>query len=230
MADEDRPDIPAPSVETDGKGNITFKNVRIAYPALVEPNVYQGDPTGYELTILLPKEDREVAKFLKDYLEAVAEENGNAFIPACSPVRDNDAEKKDQPHLVGTWSIKTRSRRTPPRVFKADMTELEGEDKAEVYSGCYAHVFCRGWSVVSAKAKKPWAGLALAAVQFAADGVRLGGGVSNEDLTAAFGAAPKKPTLASKAATPAKTGKGGPAPVPSGSNTMPEDFDDDIPF
>ena len=216
--------VPTLSLDLHDEENLLFKGIRIIYPNLWEPGTYEGDSTGYDALLLLPKDNTEAVKMLQWYLTEVAKVNDINIAQAQICARDADKAGKTEPPEAGHLMIRVRSKLYPPRVFDANMVEHSQESDEICYSGSYCNVLTRGYGRPKKGKLKAHIGLNPLAFQHVADGERVGGGsISDDGVASAFGAAPKKPDL-TNTKTAAPEGFGAIKRNPQ------DDFDDDIPF
>ena len=219
---------PKLSVELYNDEDLLFKNVRIAWPSFFKPAVNKdGKVTGFEALLLVPKSDTESCRYIKWYIKTVAEGNGielKTYATTC--IRDADQEGKDSDYEKGCLLIRVRSKNYPPRVFDSEMVEQTEERNGVAYNGSYCDVLSRGWARTKIRETgKPYVGLGVLAVRHAADGERIGTGITDDSIAGAFGAPLKKPDLKSAfPATERKQGPKGPARK-AGSQDLGE-FDD----
>ncbi len=110
-----------------------------------------GDPT-YEMTIVLPKADRETTDFianLEERFEIVMKDVIGKVIPfeKCKhyPIRDGDDMDGDE--FKGCWVISTKNKRKPGiMVREEDGSRRAINDESEIYSGAWYHASVRPYA------------------------------------------------------------------------------------
>jgi hypothetical protein len=129
-----------PTVST----NLKLKNVRFAFVNVYKPTAYkETDTPKYNVTLLIPKNDPQVAEISK-VLESIEAElaakkwkNGKKPKDFETPLRDGD-DKEDYDGFADHFHIAAKSKSKPGVIdrSKKDITEESGD----FYSGCYGSV------------------------------------------------------------------------------------------
>lgn len=115
--------------------------VRFNYPRVFEPNEKSKK---YECTILIPKDDAETLRRIKEACKTIYEEErsssfrGLDFSEVAKPYHDGDGRKPKGgaygDECKGMYVLNARSK-NKPKVFTADKALCD--DPTKVYSGCY---------------------------------------------------------------------------------------------
>ena len=164
---------------------ITGKNTRLSYFHGWEPTSINGGPERYSVSVLIPKDDKEIVKAINDAVDAAIEEGIAKFggkkpnkAAIKLPLRDGDTEREDEAY-AGHWFINANSKTAPQIVDKAVKPIL---DRDEVYSGCYARVSLNFYAFNSNGNKGIACGLGN--IQKIGDGEPLGGrSLATDDFT-----------------------------------------------
>jgi len=155
--------------------------VRLSYAHLHEPHAIEGNEPKYSVSLIIPKEDKQTLKLIKEAIEE-AKENAKALwggkIPANlkTPLRDGDEDRPEDEAYANSYFINANSKRKPEIV---DLKGNKGLGPEEVYSGCYARVSINFYGYNAAGNRGIACGLGN--VQKLEDGERLGGGSSAEE-------------------------------------------------
>lgn len=155
--------------------------VRLSYAHLHEPHSIEGNEPKYSVALLIPKDDKDTLKAIKEAV-AEAKENDkskwNGKIPANlkTPLRDGDDERPDDEVYENCYFVNANSK-TKPQIV--DLKGNKGLGSEEVYSGCYARVSINFFGYNAAGNKGIACGLGN--VQKLDDGEKLGGGLSAEE-------------------------------------------------
>lgn len=168
---------------------VMLRGVRLSYPNLFEPKGFEGQEPKYSASLIIPKDDKESLKVVKQAIENAKEKaveegtwKGNK-VPANLrlPVRDGDEERSEDDVYADAYFINANSKYAPAVVGKTKdrstgkAIEL-GED--DVYAGCYVNVTVNFYGYSAAGNNGIAAGLGN--VQKEADGENLGGRSSAE--------------------------------------------------
>lgn len=154
---------------------INLRNVRISYPHLFEPKVFEGN-TGkpkYSAKFMIPKTDTETVKKIGDLMKAMAAASfKDKRLPPADKLcmRDGDLTNKEED--AGYWLLSASDDRRPVVVDK-DRTPLVAEDDV-IYPGCVVNAKVNLWAQDNKYGRRINAN--LLGVQFAKDGDRLGNG------------------------------------------------------
>jgi hypothetical protein len=121
--------------------------VRIAFPALFQPQSFgEGEPA-YSAKFIVPKDHPQIAD-LRTAMQKVAKEKWNDKAPGVLKLLIEDKKvafverdylnKSGEPYdgFAGTFYLSTRSPKTKPSVFDAANRPVSESDGV-VYSGCY---------------------------------------------------------------------------------------------
>lgn len=168
---------------------VLLTNVRLSYPALFEPRGFEGQEPKYSASLIIPKNDTESLKVIKEAIENAKQRGleegkwkGNK-LPANlkTPVRDGDKEREDDEVYEGAYFINANSKHAPAVVGKekdraTGKAITLGDD--DVYAGCYVNVTINFYPYSAAGNNGIAAGLGN--VQKEAEGERLGGRSSAE--------------------------------------------------
>ncbi len=168
---------------------VLLTNVRLSYPALFEPRGFEGQEPKYSASIIIPKDDKENLKVIKQAIEnakKVGLERGTwkgNKLPTNlkSPVRDGDTDRPDDDVYEGAYFINANSKFAPAVVGK-EKDRATGKaitlGEEDVYAGCYVNVTINFYGYSAAGNNGIAAGLGN--VQKEADGENLGGRSSAE--------------------------------------------------
>lgn len=154
---------------------VQVNNARLAFADLFERGSYEGQDVGYGATLLLKKNDPQLAE-----LQAIAKKVHEAKWPGKkvrlareSPFRDG--EEKD--HLAGFDSsvvfFRANSRQAKPNVFDRDGGKLTQDDGIP-YAGCYVDAIIDIYAQDNKFGKA--INIGLAAIRFRAHGEAFAGG------------------------------------------------------
>ena len=122
---------------------ITGPNTRFSYCSVWEPKSINGGEPRYSVSILIPKDDQEIVKKIRDaislaYREGESKLKGKGAVPPLkalkTPLRDGDTERPDDPAYANMWFLNANSAHAPQIV---DGTCNPILDRADFYSGCY---------------------------------------------------------------------------------------------
>ena len=125
--------------------------VRLSYCSIFEPKSIDGNDEKYSCSILIPKNDKETLRKIKEAVDTAIEQGrgkwGGKVPPNLKkPLRDGDEERPDDQAYAGHYFLNASSKNKPgiakPIGKGADGRTkfLEITDTTEVYSGCYAKV------------------------------------------------------------------------------------------
>lgn len=167
---------------------VLLTNVRLSYPALFEPRGFEGQEPKYSASLVIPKDDKESLKVIKQAIEnakakSLEEGKWKGKLPSNlkTPVRDGDTEREDDDVYANSYFINANSKYAPAVVGKekdraTGKAIALGED--DVYAGCYVNVTINFYGYSAAGNNGIAAGLGN--VQKEADGEHLGGRSSAE--------------------------------------------------
>lgn len=170
---------------------VTTGVVRLSYANLLEARAIQeGQEAKYSVSLIIPKDDKETLKVIKEAIEEAKELGLSKFggkkpTGLRTPVRDGDEERPDDDTYANSYFINANSKQKP-KVLEFIKFTPDGKIKAEpidssddVYSGMYAQVSVNFFAYNTSGNKGIAAGLGN--VLKVDDGERLGGGSSAED-------------------------------------------------
>ncbi len=149
---------------------IVLKNVRLSFPSLFQTELYNGtDTEKYAATLLIDKEDAQVAT-LTDTMKKVAAEKFGNNIPKSLKWCIQDGDEKEYDGYAGCFAIKATTKRRPV-VIDGNKTPIADED-GKIYAGCYVNASIDLWCMDNQYGKRVLA--SLNGVQFARDGDAFG--------------------------------------------------------
>jgi len=173
---------------------VTTGEVRLSYAHLLEPHaIEEGQTKKYSVSLIIPKEDKETLKLIKEAIEEAKEAaktklaGKSGKIPANLkiPVRDGDEERPDDDAYANSYFINANSTKKP-KILEFRKFTAEGKIKADpidseedIYSGMYGLVSLNFYAFDTSGNKGIAAGLGN--VLKTDDGDRLGGGSSAEE-------------------------------------------------
>ena len=151
---------------------------RFSFPSLFEPREpdNEGDKPKYEVTLLIPKSDKETIKKLKTAIKEAAEEGKTSKfggkIPANlkTPLHDGDDKADDYPEFTDHYYFAARSTKRPGIVDKNLNAVIDGE---LVYPGVYGRLQVEAFAYNHPKGGKGVA-LSLQNAQVLKDGEPFG--------------------------------------------------------
>jgi hypothetical protein len=169
---------------------VTARNVRLSYAHVLEPvSKLSGEGEEYNCSLIFDPDNETCAASLAAIEEALEAAAVTKFGPKAKsklgkslkyPVRDADAEGKDDPAYAGKKFMNVRSQRRP-QIVDRDMMPVVDEE--EVYSGCYANVSLSVFAYDTSGSKGVSAGLNN--IQVVKKGPRLSGAAdASEDFEA----------------------------------------------
>lgn len=149
---------------------ILLKNVRVSFPSLFEPEVFNGQVGKHAVTLLL--DDETNAAGIASLEKAVAEVTKNSFkSKALSPdrvcLKEISGSDRDE-YQDYAYKIKASSK-DAPLVLDVQAKQVMDPAKNPIYSGCYANVKVSLWAQDNKQGGKR-INCQLVAIQFAADG------------------------------------------------------------
>lgn len=170
----------------DIKTAMITNKVRFSYANVFKPRAAnEGQEPKYSVSIIIPKEDEETIKLVKQCIKAAIDENRSKLglkagkpIPSSfkTPLRDGDEDKPDNEEYENCMFMNASSRRAPGVVKK-----VEGKavpiDEEEFYSGCFGKVSINFYAYNVDGGKGIACGLNN--ILKTEDGERLGGGGSS---------------------------------------------------
>ena len=164
--------------------------VRLSYANIFEPKSINGSEPKYSVSLIIPKEDEQQIKVIKEAINNAIEEgksklaDKNGKIPKNIklPLRDGDEDRPEDEVYANSYFINANSVR-PPQVVGTEIDKATGKaiplGEDEVYSGCYARVSLNFYAFNTNGNKGIACGLGN--IQKLEDGERLGGGSSAEE-------------------------------------------------
>jgi len=158
---------------------LQLKNVRLSFPDLFEPRAFKaGDEPKYKATLLIAKDDPQIAVIEKAILATAAEKWGAKGAAVVKGIRGNpnkfnfqDGDTKEYDGYAGMMAF-TANSKSRPLVIDRDKTPLSMAD-GRPYAGCYVNAsvelfgYDNSGNGISATLK---------GVQFVKDGDAFGGG------------------------------------------------------
>ena len=166
--------------------SVRIGEVRFSYANVFEPRANaSGDPK-YSCAILIPKDNADAVKLVKDAIAAAQEKGktskwgGKIPRPCKTPLRDGD-EERDDPIYEGCYFINaSASTKAKPAVKVLDGGILaDALDSEDFYSGCYGAAVLNFFPYDSNGNKGIGAGLNV--VLKTRDGEKLSGGISADE-------------------------------------------------
>lgn len=151
--------------------------VRLSYANVWEAVSINGNTPKYGVSIIIPKDDKKTIDDINAAIDAAIEEgigkfggkkpNKNAIK---IPLRDSDAEGKEDPAYQNSYFVNANSL-SAPQIVDTQVNPIL--DRNEVYSGCYARVSINFYAFNSNGNKGIACGLGN--IQKVKDGEPLGG-------------------------------------------------------
>lgn len=162
-------------------GLLVVSGARLSFPALHEPDSYQGSDPKFKATFLIPKSETEAVEALEAAMDAVGAAKFGAKWEAVKKtlaakdalaIHDGDAKTTDgyADHVYINANNKSR-----PFVLDRDRTPLVAAD-GKPYGGCYVVGAFEFWAQDNNYGKRVNA--SLRGVQFLRDGESFGGGAA----------------------------------------------------
>ena len=158
---------------------VLLENVRLSFPSLFKPAVFNGVEGKYQATLLIPKKNAALKKKLDSMIAAVIAES-KLKIPAeklC--LKDGDAVELEG--YEDHWFLKASNGRRPT-VINRDKTPITDQDNV-IYPGCHVNAIVDFWIQNNQFGKRVNGN--LYGVQFFNDGEPFG--VGPIDVTDEFG-------------------------------------------
>lgn len=133
-----------PIIKNEGR-TVVFGPCRLSYTHLFSKYSPDGDPDNgkYMTSVLIPKDEKETVKALKDAIEAakrtgmVSKWGGKEPKKLDLPLRDGDTDKEDDDVYANHFFINAKAT-TRPGVIDRDKSPIVDEE--EMYSGVWAVV------------------------------------------------------------------------------------------
>lgn len=166
-------------------GEVRFGYVHVFSPQLDE----QGQPDKYSCCIMIPKENKEAVRLIKEAIEAakaLGKTKWGGKTPSgdrVNPLHDGDEERSDKPEYEGMYYLNAKSKNKPGvRVLEdGRMSEPLGEE--DFYSGCWGAATVSFYAYAHVSGSKG-IGVSLGNVIKTRDDERLSGGVSADSAFA----------------------------------------------
>ena len=152
---------------------IILRNVRLSFPALFQPEKFNGVLGKFAGTFLLDKSDKATYNKIVKQIEAALAEARIKVPKDKWFIKDGDDSAYDG--YEGNWSIKASSR-TRPTLIDADKTQLEESD-GRLYAGCYVNAIISMW-IQNNKEYGKRVNANVLGVQFVKDGEPFAAGVT----------------------------------------------------
>lgn len=148
---------------------IKLENVRLSFPSLFQPSVFEGNSSGkYEATFLLSKDDKKTKAKIDKTIQALIAEAKIKVAADKIAIKDGDDSSYDG--YGDHWSIKA-SNKARPLTLNSDKSQLTEQD-GKLYSGCYVNAIIGFWVQNNKYGKRVNAN--LYGVQFVKDGEPFG--------------------------------------------------------
>lgn len=147
---------------------------RFSYPSVIEPTSFQGSDPRYSCTLLLSKDDKDIADVIEKleglHEEAMEECFGDKVPRQFERWGITDGDELEDPNVAGHWVVKA-SNKNKPAVVDADKQEVL--DASEVYGGCYGRLNI--WAKAYGSGNRGGVTFELLAAQKLEDGDAFGG-------------------------------------------------------
>ena len=120
--------------------------VRLSYAHLFEPKSINGSDPKYSVSLIIPKDDKQMVKVLEQAIDNAKELGKSKWggkIPSNLklPLRDGDEDRPEDEAYENSYFINANSERAP-QVVGTEKDKATGKaiplGPDEVYSGCYA--------------------------------------------------------------------------------------------
>jgi len=166
-----------------GRDNYIISNVRVSYPHLHKPPVFEGKEDKKGIKIIFDN-DNERDMAIVDALHGLFVETGKAKFGDEEDALPDEGDwalrkKKKQ------WSLNAKSD-TQITVVSSNGKQLMNESNCEIYAGCYANIRIAIWAQQNKYGER--INTQLISAQFAADGEPLDGKtVTETDAMRGFG-------------------------------------------
>lgn len=156
---------------------------RLSFEHIFRPSSTQGSEPAYSATILIPKNDPQIAEIRKA-MSYVAEQKWktraqgvlkNLYAAEKTNLRDGDLKtelSKTYQGYEGMMYVTARNK-NQPSIFDKGCKPVQ-ESSGLIYSGCYVNALIEFWAQDNANGKR--INGSLLGVQFVKDGDRFGGG------------------------------------------------------
>lgn len=123
----------------DSKIKVVTSKIRFSYANVWEPQSVNGSAPKYSVSLIIPKDEKELINKIKAAIEAAKQEGISKFggkVPANlkTPLRDGDTERPDDPNYEGCYFVNANSV-VKPNIVDKDVKPIL--DQTEFYSGCY---------------------------------------------------------------------------------------------
>lgn len=165
----------------------TLSGGRLSYPNLWTPGMYEGArKTGLDSSFIVSKDQPDLIKEIKlSYLKMANALNPK--IKKLSQLKDCKLKMDAEGNLI----IQTNNTMDYPPVYfnlkgKKENNPIAAGAPAELYAGCYTKAKLSFNPTMNEGKVKVWIG--ITAIQFAEDGERLGGGLTDDEVEEGFGA------------------------------------------
>lgn len=168
-------------------GSMVIKNVTLSYPHLSEPYAKREDDDTdakfearkkYSLAAMLSKDTHEETyDHLLDIIKSASVQAKVKVAKKDFFISDGDDSAKEE--YEGSWVVNAREKRKPTCRSSAGAVISDEEVNDKFYAGCMVNVLVKPWVQNNPYGKK--VNLNLQAVQFVADGERIGGGPVDDE-------------------------------------------------
>jgi hypothetical protein len=162
---------------------VKLNNVRLAFPALFEPQVVKGDTRGkpaFSAQLILPRDHPQLPEIEKAIIEAATQTWGAKAMDVLRSLKPQDKlcvhngdAKAEWSGFPGNLFISARAE-ARPLVVDRNRNILTAAD-GKVYAGCYVNAVLDIWAQDNQFGRRVNAG--LKGVQFYAEGEAFGGSV-----------------------------------------------------
>jgi len=155
--------------------------VRFSYVNVWEARSIDGSNPKYSVSLIIPKDDKQTLKKIKEAIEAAKEEgkhkwNGKIPQNLKTPLRDGDTDRPDDDAYANSYFVNANST-VQPGVVDAKVQPVLNQ--SEFYSGCYGRASLNFFAYNTNGNKGVGAGLQN--LQKLEDGEPLGGRTKPED-------------------------------------------------
>jgi len=149
---------------------LILKNVRLSFPSLWSTEIYNGEDTEkFAATLLIPKEEKQVAK-IKQVMKEAAEEKFGKSLPKSLKWCLSDGDEKEYDGYAGHYTIKATTKKRPTVVDSGKTPLIEDDNK--IYAGCFVNASINIWVMDNQYGKRVLAN--LNGIQFVKDGPKFG--------------------------------------------------------
>lgn len=125
---------------------VVTNKVRLGYVHVLEKHGMDGQEAKYSCQVMIPKEDTETIKLMKQAMKNVFEKAKSDKLKGVktpkTSLRDGDEETNDdgESKVPGHYFINVSSNKKPVVVKRKNGVNVETEDPNDIYSGVYGYV------------------------------------------------------------------------------------------